>query len=137
MFETYVPPYTTPNSTLRYTTDYEPYEGRKKYVEQTAGGFYACRLSILERLNQLRRQASVIALRFITDDYSIPLGVFVVREAVRKTLDEKPLEFGSRELMLKYVEHFVRKKFNYDVNKILRNSVLLDNIKTQTKLTAF
>tara|TARA_Y100000310_G_scaffold293782_1_gene323658 strand:- start:25901 stop:27145 length:1245 start_codon:yes stop_codon:yes gene_type:complete len=134
LFETYVPHYTNFNSNLKYTTDYEPYEGRKKYVEQTAGGFYASKLAVLEQLTKIKKQASVLVLRFITDEYTMPLGVFVVREAVRKTMETTPLEFSSRDLMIKYTQNFIKKKYNYDVNKILRKSVLFNNIKTQMKL---
>ena len=134
LFETYTPTF---NKYKKFTTDFEPYEGRKYYAENTAGGFYACRLSILEKLKTLKRQASVIALRFITDEYTIPLGVFVVREAVRKTINDKPLEFGSKELILKYAEILVRKKFNINIHDLLRHSRVLKNIKQQTKLEKF
>ena len=134
LFETYTPTF---NKNKHFTTDFEPYGGRKKYAENTAGGFYACRLSILEKLKEMKRQSSILALRFITDDYKIPLGVFVVRESVRKTLKNKPLEFGSRELMIKYAEAIVKKKFNINVYDILKYSKILKSIKQQTKLEKF
>jgi len=135
LFETYASK--VPTNNPRYMTDYEPYEGRKSYVEQTAGGFYANRMPILEKLNQLKKQASILSLRFITDEYSIPLGVWVVREATRKALNNKPIEFSSKELMLKYVKHLIKKKFNYNIEILLNKSILLNRIKTQKKLTQF
>lgn len=135
LFETYAPNIPTNNS--RYMTDYEPYEGRKSYVEQTAGGFYACRLPILEKLNQMKRQSSVLALRFITDEYTMPLGVFVCREATRKALTQTPIEFSNKELMLKYAKALIKKKFNYNIEILLNKSILLNNLKTQKKLTQF
>src|SRR3990167_2488329 len=60
-----------------FTTDYEFYEGRKNYADNTAGGYYTVRLAILEKLNEMKKQASVLALRFITGDYTLPLGVWV------------------------------------------------------------
>lgn len=134
LFETYAPTF---NKNKHFTTDFEPYEGRKSYAESTAGGFYACRLAILEKLKEIRRQASVLALRFITDEYKIPLGVFVVRESVRKTLKNKPLEFDSKELMLKYTEALVKKKFNINAYDVLKHSIALKNITHQHKLTKF
>ena len=134
LFETYTPTF---NKYKKFTTDFEPYEGRKYYAESTAGGFYACRLSILEKLKELRRQSSILALRFITDEYSTPLGVFVVRESVRKTLSNKPLEFGSKELMLKYAEALVKKKFNINVYDLLKHTKVFGNIRHQRKLTKF
>ena len=121
-----------------FSTDHEPYEGRKKYVEQTAGGFYSCRLAILEKLKEIKRQSSVLALRFINpSEYIAPLGVFVVREATRNTMQSKPLIFGSMELMLTYVKHFVRRKFNMNIDRTFQESILLQNQKRQVKLTKF
>ena len=121
----------------RYTTDYEPYEGRKKYAEQTAGGFYATRLAIVEQLKARKRQASVLTLRFITDEYEVPLGVFVVREAVRKAMNNPPLQFASKELMLTYATLVARKRFNIQLDYLLKRSILLNAIKQQTKLKQF
>ena len=71
---------------IQYMTDYEPYSGRKRYAENCAGGFYSVRLAILEKLKKMRRQASVLALRFITGEYFAPLGVWVTRFAARRAL---------------------------------------------------
>lgn len=120
-----------------YMTDYEPYDGRKSYAEETAGGFYAARIGILEKLEELKRQASILALRFITGDYTLPLGVFVCREATRKALLSKPIEFLSKELMLKYAQILIKKKFKVDINHLLKKSKLLKNIKEQSKLAEF
>ncbi len=138
LFETYAPKAEwNISSESKYMTDYEPYEGRKTYAENCGGGFYACRVALLEKLNQMKKQASILALRFITGEYAVPLGVWVVREAVRKTLNSKPLEFSSKELMLKYVKHLVNKKFNYHLENLLNQSILLKKLKTQKKLTTF
>lgn len=121
-----------------FSTDYEPYEGRKKYAFDVTGGYYTVRLAILEKLKQLKRQASVLTLRFINPaEYIAPLGVWVTRESARNAMEDKPLIFGSMELMLTYVRHFVKKKFNMDVNKILNRSILLKNRNKQKKLTEF
>ncbi|MBU3941933.1 MAG: Nre family DNA repair protein [Nanoarchaeota archaeon] len=138
LFETYMPKSSwNVDENVNYTTDYEPYYGRKTYAENCAGGYYAARLSIAEKLEKMKKQASILALRFITGEYAVPLGVWVVREAVRKTMKNRPIEFASKELMLKYAELLIKKKFNYDVNNLLKNSILLRNIKNQTKLNKF
>ena len=117
-----------------YTHDVEGFNGRKSYAEETAGGYYATRLAILERLKHKKKQSFALALRFITDDYWAPLGVWVVREAVRNAMRNKPLEFESKELILKYAKNFAKKYFNYDLNKVLQNSKLLHEHKTQKRL---
>ena len=120
-----------------WTTDYEGFEGRSMYALETAGGYYACRLSILDMLKERKRQASVLVLRFITPDYSAPLGVWVVREGTRKATLSKPIEFGSKELMLKYATALAKRKFNYDVSPIIGKSRLLKNLHKQQRLSSF
>ena len=138
LFETYAPKAEwNISNEYQFMTDFEPYEGRKTYAENCGGGYYAARLPILEKLSTLKRQGSVLILRFITGEYAVPLGVWVVREAVRKALKNKPLEFGNKELMLKYAKSLIKKKFNYDINKLFNESKLLKNIKEQSKLTKF
>ncbi len=66
--------------------DYEKYEGRKKYADIVGGAYYAARLGVLEFLNKIERQASVIVYRTIEKDYRIPLGVWVIRETVRDAM---------------------------------------------------
>ena len=122
---------------LRYATDYENYKGRKEYATETAGGYYAARLPVLQYLQKRKRKGSVLVLRFITEDYWAPLGVWVCREATRKSLKSKPLEFDSKELMLKYASALAKKKFGMDISDILNNSKMLTLMKTQKKLFEF
>ncbi|MBU0457171.1 MAG: hypothetical protein ABH824_00720 [Nanoarchaeota archaeon] len=120
-----------------YSTDYESYEGRKTYAEECAGGYYACRLSILEKMKYLKRQGCCLALRFITSEYNLPLGVWICREAARKSLKEKAISFSGQELMLKYVKSLIKNKFGFDLEIILKESKLLNNKKVQKKLAEF
>lgn len=120
-----------------FATDYENYRGRKSYADNTAGGYYAARMAILEKLKSMKRQGSCLCLRFITEEYWAPLGVWVVREATRNSMKSKPIEFSSEELMLRYARNFVKKKFGYDLDSILRESRLLKELKTQKRLVDF
>jgi|FLOH01.1.fsa_nt_gi DNA repair protein NreA len=137
LFETYMPNDSLKLKELQTFTDYEGFGGRKEYAYNTVGGYYAARLPVTEMLINKKRQGSALLLRFVTDDYWVPLGVWVVRQTVRTTLNNKPLEFGSKELMLKYVRAFIQKKFGYDCQNILDNSKLLNNMKSQMKLGNF
>jgi hypothetical protein len=138
LFETYAGKSTWHQSEdIDTMTDYEPYEGRKEYAFNTSGGYYAARLPVLEYLKSKRRQSSILLLRFITGEYYAPLGVWVVREAVRKTMDSKPMIFDSRELALRYASALVKKKFNLDAGLLLKKSMLLNTLKTQSKLSSF
>jgi len=139
LFETYLSYKVNPWSKEGnfYSTDYEGYEGRKSYAEECAGGYYAARLGVLEKMKDLKRQHSALVLRFITPEYNIPLGVWVCREACRKSLASVPLSFVSKELMFKYAQEFLQRKFGFDVNNLLRESKLLKNMSTQKKLSEF
>ncbi len=139
LFETYLGHKVNPWSKEGnfYSTDYESHEGRKEYAEETAGGYYACRLPVLEKMKELKRQHSCLALRFITSEYNVPLGVWVCREATRRSLCEKPLTFASQELMLQYAREFIRRKFGFAVDVLLEESRLLKEKKMQRKLGEF
>ena len=120
---------------IHFATNYEQYEGRKTYAEETAGGFYTVRLAILQKLQTMKKQASVLALRFINPkEYVAPLGVWVTREAARKALENPPLSFSSKELLLHYIGLFVKRKFGIDVQSLLKESKILSTIKVQKKL---
>lgn len=130
LFETYL-------KTGEFSTDHEEYYGRKNYAINTVGGYYAARFSILQKLKEQKRQGAVLALRFITDEYWAPLGVWVVREATKKSMNSEPIEFSDKESMMKYAIEFVRETFGYDLNKILKESVLVKILKTQKKLNEY
>lgn len=85
-------------------SDVEGPYGRKKYASNTVGGYYAARLAVLEKLIQLKRKAAVLAFREVGKGYSIPLGVWQVRENMRKALQNPYHKFVSLDLALKYIE---------------------------------
>jgi hypothetical protein len=121
----------------RWSTDYEDVFGRKEYASQTAGGYYTVRLAIAEQFREMKRQAGVLVLRFITDDYTMPLGVWVTREATRKAMQSKPILFADEKLMLTYAKHLAKNKFGFDLDKLIPESKLLKNRKEQKMLLAF
>ena len=126
-----------PAENVKYDSDFEDYNGRKEYAHQTAGGYYAARLPIIEHLKSSKRQGSVLLFRFITKDYYASLGVWVVRESVRKTLKNKPIEFGSEDLMLTYAQKLIFRKFKYDLSPFFKQSKLMDFRKKQKRLYDF
>ena len=139
LFETYLNKEINPWSkkSYAYSTDYESYNGRKKYAEETAGGYYACRLPVLEDMKLSKRQNSCLALRFITPEYNVPLGVWVCREATRKSLQTKPVHFSDKKLMIQYARQLVKNKFGFELDLLLNKSKLIKNLNTQKKLFDF
>ncbi|MBW3002030.1 hypothetical protein KY338_02605 [Candidatus Woesearchaeota archaeon] len=138
LFESYLPMAGwNPTNKLDYTTDTEGFYGRKDYAENCVGGYYTVRLALAEKMKKIKRQASVLVLRFITGEYAIPLGVWVTREAARKTLSNRPIRFSDKKLMLTYARNLIKKKFGVDIDFIFKESVLLKELGKQKRLSAF
>lgn len=138
LFETYMPNASWNQSKeLQYTTDYEPYSGRKQYAYNCAGGYYAARLPVAEKLDSMKRQAAVLVIRVITGEYIAPLGVWVCRESARKAMGSRPIEFASHRLMMTYAKSLLRKKFGIDGDILFKNSRIIENLTKQTKITQF
>ena len=143
LFEMYLPGSSwntsiiNPTGDITVATDYEDYNGRKNYASNCVGGYYAARLPLLESLRKTKRQAATLVLRFETPDYWAGLGVWVVREAMKKTMETSKLVFNSREEMIKRGREIILEELNFDINQLLVRSKLLETVKTQMKLSSF
>ncbi len=82
----------------------------KKGYSILGGGYYAARLPVLEYLQRIKRQASVLVVREIKPTYYAPLGVWVVEEGVRKALREKPVKFATKTEALEYIAEKIEAK---------------------------
>src|SRR5688572_779711 len=110
--------------------DWEGHEGRTAYAA-TAGGYYATRLSVLEHLVSVGRQATAVVLREITDEYTTPLGVWVVRETCRLALASKPLVFEDVDSALRHIDrHALLKEWQSHAH-------LLRAVRAQRSLDAY
>ncbi len=121
----------------KWSTDFEDVFGRKDYANETAGGYYTVRLAIAEKMREMKRQAGVLVLRFITDEYTMPLGVWVTREATRNAMKAKPIVFSDEKLMLTYAKHLAKQKFGFNLDVLLPESKLLKQRKMQKILTHY
>ena len=99
--------------------NYEGFNGRMDYAEQTAGAFYATRLGITEHLASRQRQAKALVIREVKPSYWAPLGVWVIRETVRNAFD------SGREL-----EDF--EKIKWKISNNFR--FLYDRIRNQSRM---
>jgi hypothetical protein len=137
LFEFYLPGSSwNPGQEVKASTDIEGYSGRKEYAFDTAGGYYASRFAVLEYLNSIKKQASVIAMRLETPSYWAALGVWVVRESVKKALKNK-MKFASREELVESVKKIGKIKYKFDFADILDRSKLLKEKKEQKSLFDF
>jgi len=75
--------------------EYEPFKGRTTYALKEGGGYYAGRIAVTEALDRMKRQARAIIFREISEGYIMPVGVWEVRENVRKAMHNKPKRFSS------------------------------------------
>jgi hypothetical protein len=109
-------------SRVYLTKDSEDFTGRKKYVEETAGGYYASRLAVLEHLRRIKKQAGVLVVREILPDYWAPLGVWLVRETVRNAMSMRAREFSDVSSAISTIHKELRASINlYRTSKILRS----------------
>ncbi len=121
---------------IKFSTDDESYYGRKTYASNCVGGYYSSRLGVLEYLKKIKKQSSCLVIRFETPEYNLPLGVFVVRNAARKTLESNFLSFNTKEELLNKTRELIKLRFNYEVDNLFKESKLLRSL-TQKKLSSF
>jgi hypothetical protein len=66
-------------------------------IDKASGSYLATRFAVLDGLKKLGRQATVLLIREVSGEYSLPLGVWHAREAVRRSFFTKPQKFESPE----------------------------------------
>lgn len=110
-------------------SDHEFFGGRKDYA-QIGGCYYAARLAVNELLVRERRQAGVVIFRETHPGYIMPVGVWNVRENVRRTLEQRPSRFESVKEAL---QHIMR-RMDIPLSRWIRNSAVLKDLMQQRRL---
>jgi hypothetical protein len=108
---------------------YEPYTGRKSYAEM-GGCYYSGRLAVTEKLKKLGRQASALILREVHEGYTMPVGVWNVREHVRETLESEPVLLHGTE----DVFSMIRQKLEIGKSDWVKSSTMLSSMVSQKRL---
>ncbi len=112
--------------------DFEGFKGRKSYA--TVGGcYYAARLAVAEALKHEKRQASALLLREIYSGYTLPVGVWNVRESVRWALKTKPKTFQTFSDTLKEASKILR----IPIVEWVKHSIMLKCLILQRKIPEF
>ncbi|MDG6218193.1 MAG: Nre family DNA repair protein [Candidatus Thermoplasmatota archaeon] len=111
---------------------YEFNEGRTTYAD-IGGCYYAGRLAVNETLNKDNRQAATIIFREAHPGYIMPIGVWNVRESVRRTLDQPYHQFDTLQQALS----FISTKLAIPIDRWIQNSALLKHRMFQTRLDDF
>ena len=111
--------------------EYESFKGRTSYADKEGGGYYAARLGVVEGLNKIKKQAKVVVFREVYEGYTIPLGVWVVRETVRNAFKNKPKRFEDLKSALNYINLKLKLPLKEYIkkSKILQQKRLIDFIK--------
>lgn len=134
LFEAYLP--TIKSGKKEWTTDHELYHARTKYAENCVGGYYASRLSVLEKLRDMKRKGAVICIRLITEEYNVPLGVWAMQYATKSSL--KSMQFvADKEKMTISAKKIAQEIFNVDITPFLQESQVLKELSSQKRLSAF
>ncbi|MFH0861163.1 MAG: Nre family DNA repair protein [Candidatus Altiarchaeota archaeon] len=96
-FEAWAPEtlWTMSHSMPTIIEEHERHEGRTDYAINEGGGYYAGRFGVVEALSRMMRQARVVIFREIYEGYVMPVGVWEVRENVRKAFEKRPKRFNT------------------------------------------
>ena len=78
------------NGVMGFGSDYEDARGID-HPPAIAGAYFAAKLGVLEYLHKKKIQAGVVILREIRPEYAIPVGVWQVREGIRKAMLQNPV----------------------------------------------
>jgi len=101
--------------------EYEPFKGRWDYAIKEGGGYYAGRFGVVEALEKMKRQARVIVFREISEGYIMPVGVWEVRENVRRAFKNKPMNFFTLKEALRYINS----KLTIPIHEYIKRSEIL------------
>ncbi len=119
-------------SSISLFNSYEFYKGRMTYAE-IGGCYYAARLAVNELLNKERRQAGAIIMRESHPGYIMPIGVWNVRESVRRALKEPYRKFDTLHEALIHASE----KMDIPLQRWIKNSAILKNQLYQKRLEDF
>lgn len=92
----------------RIIEEYESFEGRSTYAAGQAGAYYAVRLGVVEYLKSIKKQARAMVFREVAEGYSVPMGVFVVRETVRNAFKRSGEKFLEKQEALAHIKTRLR-----------------------------
>ncbi len=112
--------------------DYVGNNNKLGYTEPNcSGGYWATKSPINRFLDQRKKQASYISIRFI-DNYEIPLGVVFVRECARKALKNCIFKSSSQKEVEDFLKQYSPRHYYH-----FKKSKLLKEQQAQKKITSF
>jgi len=100
--------------------------------DDESGGYHSLKLSFAEFVRDTKLLGDLIVFRIITEEYKLPLGVWVVREGTKKMFSNLLSRFSNIYEAFSFINSKLI-KYNLNVFKLLRYS----NIHAQKKITSF
>jgi hypothetical protein len=113
--------------------DYESFFGRTSYASEVVGAYYADRLATTEYLEKIKRQAKVVVFHEEREEYYAPVGVGIIREAIRRAMQKQPEIFATKEEALEKMKSRLKLSFN----EYLKKSIVLKNYGKQKRIWEF
>jgi len=110
-------------------SSYEYFEGRRTYAE-IGGCYYAARLAVSELFERIKKQATTVILRETHSGYTLPVGVWNVREHVREALEKEPKRFDALTDAFSYIHT----KLDISIADWIKNSRILKDLLNQRRL---
>ncbi|MEM4262546.1 MAG: Nre family DNA repair protein [Thermoplasmata archaeon] len=119
-------------SQIEMVNSWEFFDGRRTYAE-IGGCYYAARMAVGELLERERRQAGVVILREAHPGYVLPIGVWNVREHVRRTLKNPPKKYSTFKDVMLDVSNFM----DIPVSRWMKTSAVLKDLVEQRRIDDF
>jgi hypothetical protein len=120
------------NGNMQIGVDYENANGLDHYPS-IAGAYFAARLGVAEYLLKIKHKAAALILREIHPEYVMPVGVWQVREGIRRALEGVAKQVESFDEAL----NFATINLSLSKNEWLRNSQMYKSKKEQLRITDF
>ncbi|MEM1687903.1 MAG: hypothetical protein QW184_01030 [Nanopusillaceae archaeon] len=90
--------------------------------DDESGGYYSLKLSFAEYIKDTKILGNLLVIRVITSEYRIPLGVWVVREGIKKMFMNKIGRFDNIKELISFLNSKIQAKYNLNVYKLLKYS---------------
>jgi DNA repair protein NreA len=113
--------------------DFESFFPRKKYAESVTGAYYANRLALTEYLSNIKRQCRCIVIREIRPEYTLPLGVGILRQISRDAFSKPARKFTSIHDAL----NDIQSRLKLDISSFISKSTIIKEYGKQKKLFQF
>jgi hypothetical protein len=124
--------YDNNSGNMQVGVDFENANGLDHYPS-IAGAYFAARLSVAEYLFKAKRKAAALVLREIHSEYVMPVGVWQVREGIRRAFEGQAEEIENFEQALS----FACIGLSLSKNEWKRKSKMYRSKREQLKITDF